>query len=44
VVAFNVVRGMSLVGLLLQGESVEGGSDVVVEDFRTAVFEDPKVP
>jgi len=38
-----VMRGMLLVGLLLQGESVEGGSDVVVEDFGTAVFEDPKV-
>ena len=36
-------RGESPVGLLLQGESVERGSEVVVEDFGPVILEDPKV-
>ena len=36
------------VGLLLQGESAERGSEVVIEDFEPEAFkdsfEDPKVP
>ena len=40
VIAFEVVRGASLVGLLLQGESVRRDSGVVVEDFKLETFED----
>ena len=47
-IAFDVVRGASLVGLLLQGESVRWDSGVVVENFELETFEDsfedPKAP
>ena len=39
-----MVRGVSLARLLLQGESVERGAEVVVEDFGPGILEDPKAP
>ena len=38
------VMEWSLVGLLLQGDSIVGGNDVDVEGFELDAFEDPKAP
>lgn len=41
---FDVGREVSVVELFLQGESVEEGNVIDVEDLELRIFDDPKVP